>query len=65
MDTYIQVVVCGAKITIDQALIAKQFGVNVEGAVNATNVLVKKAQVALKNIVGPNAFVNKELWSVI
>jgi hypothetical protein len=38
----------------------KQFGVSVEGMVDATNVLVKEVQVALKNIVGLDAFVNKE-----
>jgi methenyltetrahydromethanopterin cyclohydrolase len=46
-------------------LIVKQFGVNVEGAVDATNILVKKVQVALKNIARVDAFVNKEQWSVI
>jgi hypothetical protein len=33
--------------------------------VDATNVLVKETQVALKNIDGLNVFVNKEQWSVI
>jgi hypothetical protein len=33
--------------------------------VDVTNALVKEAQVALKNIVGPEPFVNKEQWSVI
>jgi hypothetical protein len=28
--------------------------------VDVANALVKEAQVALKNIIGPNAFVNKE-----
>jgi hypothetical protein len=37
----------------------KQFSVNVEGAMDATNALVKEAQVALKNITGPHAFINK------
>jgi hypothetical protein len=32
---------------------------------DATNALVKKAEVALKNIVGLDAFVNKEQWNVI
>ncbi len=32
---------------------------------DATNALVEEAQVALKNIVGLDAFVNKEQWSVI
>lgn len=53
------------KITIDQVLIVQQFGVNIKGMVDATNALVKEAQVALKNVVGSNAFVNKEQWSVI
>ncbi len=47
------------KITIDQALIVKRFNVNVERAVDATNALVKEAQIALKNIVRLDAFVNK------
>jgi len=33
--------------------------------VDATNAFVKEAQVALKNIVGLDAFVNKEQWNVI
>jgi hypothetical protein len=41
-------------------LIVQQFGVSVEGVVHATNVLVKEAQIAFKNIVGLNAFVNKD-----
>jgi hypothetical protein len=41
-------------------LIVKQFGVNVEGAIDATNVQVKEAQMALKNIARPYVFVNKE-----
>jgi hypothetical protein len=32
---------------------------------DATNALVKKVEVALKNIAGLDAFVNKEEWSVI
>jgi len=43
----------------------KQFSVNVEGVVDVANALVKEAQVALKNIIGPEAFINKEQWSVI
>ncbi len=38
---------------------------NVEGAVNITNALVKEAHVGFKPIIGPDAFVNKEQWSVI
>jgi hypothetical protein len=48
------------KITIDQALIVKQFGVNAEGMVDATNALVKEVEVAFKNIVGLDEFVNKK-----
>jgi hypothetical protein len=59
-DGCIRVVVCGEKIIIDQALITQQFGISAKGEVNVVNTLVKKAQVALKNIVGPDAFVNKE-----
>ncbi len=54
------IIVNGEKIMIDQTLIAKQFGVGTKGVVDAANALVKKAQVALKNIVGLDAFVNKE-----
>jgi hypothetical protein len=32
---------------------------------DATNALVKEAQEALKNIIGPDAFINKEQWNVI
>jgi hypothetical protein len=46
-------------------LIAQHFGISVEGAVDATNVLVMEAQVAFKIIVGPDAFINKERWNVI
>jgi hypothetical protein len=55
----------GERITIDQTLIVKQFGVSVEGAMDVLNALFKEAQVALKNIIGLDAFVNKEEWSVI
>jgi hypothetical protein len=41
-------------------LIAQQFGISVEGTVDATNALVKEAQVVIKNIVGLHAFINKE-----
>jgi hypothetical protein len=64
-DGQIWAVVCGEKITIDQAIIVKQFGINVEGAVNVANTLVKEAQVVIKNIVGSDAFVNNKQWSVI
>jgi hypothetical protein len=57
--------VCGEKITIDQMLIVQQIGVNVEGAVDAINTLIKKVQVALKNITRLDAFVNKEQWNII
>jgi hypothetical protein len=63
-DGRIQVVVRGEKIAIDQMLIIKQFGVNVEGF-DATKVLVKEVQVAFKNIAGPDAYVNKEHWNII
>ncbi len=57
---HIRRVICGEKITIDQVLIAQQFGISVEGTVDATNALVKEAQVVFKNIVGLHAFINKE-----
>ncbi len=59
-DGQMWIIVNGEKIMIDQTLIAKQFGVGTKGVVDAANALVKKAQVALKNIVGLDAFVNKE-----
>jgi hypothetical protein len=46
-------------------LIVHQFGVNVKGVVDVANTLVKEAQIAFKNIDKPNAFVDKEQWSVI
>jgi hypothetical protein len=52
--------VCGEKITINQTLIAQQFGVNAKGGIDATNALVKEAQVALRNIPRLDAFVDKE-----
>ncbi len=46
-------------------LIIKEFNVNVEGVVDAVNALVKEVRVLFKNIVGLDAFVNKEQWNVI
>jgi hypothetical protein len=46
-------------------LIVQQIGVNVEGAVDATNTLVEEVQVALKNIIKLDTFVNKEQWNII
>jgi hypothetical protein len=59
-DRCIETIICVEKITIGQLLIIKQFGVSVEGVVDATNTLVKEAQDAFKNIVGLDAFVNKK-----
>ncbi len=53
---WIQALVCGEKITINQKLIAQQFGVNVKGTIDASNALVKKTQVAFKNISRSDAF---------
>jgi hypothetical protein len=53
------------KITIDQTLIIQQFGNYVERMIDATNALVKEAQVASKNIVGLDVFINKEQQSII
>jgi len=64
-DGHITTLVCGEKITIDQALIIQQFGNCVERMIDVTNALVKKAQVSFKNIVGQDAFINKEQWSII
>ncbi len=47
------------KITINQVLFIQQFGVSVEGTTDATNVLVKKAQIIVKKIARLDAFVNK------
>jgi hypothetical protein len=41
-------------------LIVQQIGINVKGMVDAINALVKKAQVVIKNTIGPDVFVNKE-----
>ncbi len=59
-DGQIWAIVNGERITIDQALIVKQFSVNTEGAMDVTNALVKEVEVALKNIAKLDAFVNKE-----
>jgi hypothetical protein len=59
-DGRIRTIVNGEKITIDQTLFAKQFSVSIEGTMDVANALIKEAQMALKNIVGPNAFINKE-----
>ncbi len=40
MDKF-QAIVNGEKVTIDQALIAKQFSVSTEGAMDAANALIK------------------------
>jgi hypothetical protein len=39
-------IICGEKITIDQVLIIQQFNVSAKGIIDATNTLVKEAQVA-------------------
>jgi ABC-type arginine/histidine transport system permease subunit len=59
-DGWVRVIICGEKITVDQALITQQFGVSVEGAIDVANTLVKEAQFAFKNIARLDAFVNKE-----
>jgi hypothetical protein len=46
-------------------LIIQQFGVSVEGIVDAVNTLVKEVQIAFKNIVGLDAFINKKQWSIL
>jgi hypothetical protein len=56
----IRTMICGERITVDQTLIVKQFGINAEGTKDATNALVKEVQMAFKNMVGLDAFVNKE-----
>ncbi len=43
----------------------KQFNISAKGTIDAINMLAKKIQVAFKNKVEPNAFVNKEKWNVI
>jgi hypothetical protein len=47
-DGCIWAIVYGEKITIDQMLITKQFGINVEGTLDVANALVKEVQIALK-----------------
>jgi hypothetical protein len=64
-DGWIRAIVNGEKIIIDQTLIAKQFDVSAKGTLDGANALVKEAQMDLKNIVGPNAFINKEQWNII
>jgi hypothetical protein len=64
-DGYIHVVICGEKITTNQTLIVQQFGVSVQGAIDAAKTLVKKAHVVFTNIIGLDAFVNKKHWSII
>ncbi len=64
-DERIWTVVCVEKITIEQALIAQQFGLNAKGVVDATNALIKEAQVALKYITRLYVFINKEQWHMI
>jgi hypothetical protein len=46
-------------------LIAQQFGLNAKGVVDATNALIKEAQVALKYITRLYVFINKEQWHMI
>jgi hypothetical protein len=58
-------IVCGEKITIDQVLIIQQFNVSAKGIIDATNTLVKEAQVAHGNIARWDAFISKGQWSVI
>lgn len=41
-------------------LIAKQFGVNIERVVDVINMLVKEAQIALKNITRLDVFMEKK-----
>ncbi len=64
-DGRIKAIICDEKITIDQTLITQQLGVSVEGVVDVMNALVKEAQVALNNIVGLDAFINKKNWNII
>jgi hypothetical protein len=64
-DGHTTTLVCGEKITNDQALIIQQFGNRVERMIDVTNALVKKAQVSLQNIVGLDAFINKKQWNII
>jgi hypothetical protein len=46
-------------------LIIQQFNVSAKGIIDATNTLVKEAQVVLRNIVRWDAFITKGQWSVI
>jgi hypothetical protein len=60
VDGRIHAKACGEEIIIDQLLITRQFGVNVKGVVDATNMLVKEAQIALKNITITYLFMEKK-----
>lgn len=50
----------GEEIVIGLMLIAKQFSVNIKWAIDVANALIKEAQIALKNIIGSNAFMEME-----
>lgn len=50
----------GKKFTIDQMFIKEQLNIHSQGVVDVANALVKDAKKALKNIVGSNAFMEKE-----
>jgi hypothetical protein len=45
---------------IGKVLIHEQFGIYSEGVIDATNATFQEAKIALRNIVGPHAFVENE-----
>jgi hypothetical protein len=44
---------------------SEAIGVSTEKAIDAPNTLVKKMWTTFKNITKPNAFVEKEQWSIV
>ncbi len=55
----------GQIFLINQVFIHEQLGISKEGVVNVVNATFDEAKTALKNIVGPHAFIENEQWSVV
>jgi hypothetical protein len=47
-DGHIKAIVCGEKITIEQAQITQQFGISAKGIVNVVNALIKGPELLSK-----------------
>ncbi len=56
-DGCIKAQVCGKKILIDQVLIYDQHGISNEGVMDAANAIIQDANIVLKKIASPNAFI--------